>query len=142
MNGSYPNNKPHPGALDAYKAQIVTHLAAGLSGVRIHELLQEVGCLSSYSSIKTYIRELKGRADICIRFNTNPGEEAQVDFGYVGTLPDEHGKIRTAWVFNMRLSYARLDFYKVVCDQKVETFIQCHIEAFNYCRGIPKKVFT
>lgn len=140
MNGSYPNKKPHPSLLDAYKEKILAHLEAGLSGVRIHELLQEVGCSSSYSSIKTYIRELKGRADICIRFHTNPGEEAQVDFGYVGKLPDEHGKIRKAWVFNMRLSYSRLDFYKVVFDQKVETFIQCHIEAFNYFRGIPKIV--
>ena len=55
MNGCYPTKRPHPSALDAYKEKIVEHLEAGLSGVRIHELLQEVGCSSSYSSIKTYI---------------------------------------------------------------------------------------
>jgi transposase len=32
----------------------------------------------------------------------------------------------------MRLSYSRLDYYEVVFDQKVETWIQCHINAFRY----------
>jgi hypothetical protein len=40
----------------------------------------------------------------------------------------------------MRLSYSRLDFYKKVYDQKVETFILCHIEAFHYFGGIPKNI--
>ena len=37
------------------------------------------------------------------------------------------GKKRKTWVFNMRLSYSRLDYYEIVYDQRVETFIQCHI---------------
>lgn len=40
----------------------------------------------------------------------------------------------------MRLSYSRLDFYKKVYDQKVETFILCHIEAFHYFNGVPKSI--
>lgn len=139
-SGVYPTKKPHPSALDNYKEQILEYLESGLSGVRIHECLRDSGCSLSYSAIKNYIKELKGRKDICIRFHTNPGQEAQVDFGYVGKLPDHHGKIRKAWVFNMRLSYSRLDFYKVVFDQTVETFIKCHMDAFNYFGGIPELV--
>lgn len=138
--GKLPKKKPHPSKLDVYKEQILEYLDSGLSGVRIYELLQESGCSSSYSSIKVYIRNLKSREDICIRFHSLPGEEAQVDFGYVGRVPDFNGKQRKAWIFNMRLSYSRLDFYKVVYDQKVETFINCHIEAFNYFGGIPSTV--
>jgi len=40
----------------------------------------------------------------------------------------------------MRLSYSRLDYYEVVYDQRVETFIQCHINAFNYFGGIPQYI--
>lgn len=138
--GQLPEKKPHPSQVRDYKEQILEYLDSGLSGVRIHELLQSNGCALSYSSIKIYIRELKGRQDICVRFHTLPGEEAQVDFGYVGKLPDDSGKIRKAWVFNMRLSYSRLDFYKVVYDQKVETFINCHTEAFKFFGGIPNVV--
>jgi hypothetical protein len=40
----------------------------------------------------------------------------------------------------MRLSYSRLDYYEKVYDQKVETFINCHINAFEYFGGIPEVV--
>ena len=40
----------------------------------------------------------------------------------------------------MRLSYSRLDYYEKVYDQKVETFINCHINAFHYFKGVPETV--
>jgi hypothetical protein len=35
----------------------------------------------------------------------------------------------------MRLSYSRLDYYEVVFDQKVDTWINCHINAFKFFGG-------
>ena len=69
-----------------------------------------------------------------------PGEEAQVDFGYLGMSPDDTGKRKKTWVFNMRLSYSRLDYFEKVYDQKVETFIAAHIHAFEFFGGIPEYV--
>lgn len=138
--GGLLEKKPHPNRLDHYKEQILEYLDSGLSAVRIHELLSAKGCCLTYSSVKNYVKGLRGKESICIRFHTLPGEEAQVDFGYVGLLPDREGGKRKTWVFNMRLSYSRLDYYKVVYDQKVETFIDCHREAFNYFGGIPSVV--
>jgi hypothetical protein len=40
----------------------------------------------------------------------------------------------------MRLSYSRSDYYAVVFDQKVETWIKCHINAFNHFGGIPNVI--
>jgi len=130
--GDYPQKKPHPKVLDTYQEQILNLVEKDLSGVRIHEELQAMGANTSYSAVKRYIAEIKGRTDVHIRFHTKPGEEAQVDFGYVGLTPDSEGKRRKTWVFNMRLSYSRLDYYECVYDQKVETFIQCHINAFRF----------
>jgi len=138
--GDYPQKKPHPKVLDTYQEQILNLVEKDLSGVRIHEELQAMGANTSYSAVKRYIAEIKGRTDVHIRFHTKPGEEAQVDFGYVGLTPDSEGKRRKTWVFNMRLSYSRLDYYECVYDQKVETFIQCHINAFRFFKGIPAKV--
>lgn len=138
--GSYPSKKPHPKALDSYHEQILKLIENNLSGVRIHEELMAIGANVSYSAVKRYVAEIKGRNDVHIRFHTLPGEESQVDFGYVGLTPDQNGKRRKTWVFNMRLSYSRLDYYECVYDQKVETFIQCHINAFNFFNGIPAKV--
>ena len=38
----------------------------------------------------------------------------------------------------MRLSHSRFDYYEVVFDQTVETWIQCHINAFRHFGAVPK----
>ena len=131
-----------PSALDPYKEEIIDYLEHNLSGIRIFEELQRVGMSSSYSAVIRYIKKLNGKNDLCVRFHTLPGEEAQIDFGYVGLMPipGGNGKRKKAWVFNMRLSYSRLDYYEVVFDQKVETFINCHINGFKYFGGVPQVV--
>lgn len=72
--------------------------------------------------------------------NTLPGEEAQVDFGYIGKIPDPTGKFKKAWVFCMILCYSRLMYCEIVFNQEVETFIRCHENAFKYFGGVPKVV--
>ncbi len=136
----YPEKKPHPRVLDPYKEQIVKWMEGKLTGVRIHEELEGIGVKVGYSTVKEYISKIRKRENIFIRIHTLPGEEAQVDFGYVGLTPDNCGKRRKTWVFNMRLSYSRLDYYEKVYDQRVETFIQCHIHAFEYFKGVPEYV--
>lgn len=132
--------KRHPSKLDKYKEEINQYLEEGLSGLRIYEELQKTGLKLGYSTIKDYLAKIRKRENIFVRVHTKAGEEAQVDFGYVGLTPDNNGKRRRTWVFNMRLSYSRKDYYEKVYDQKVETFIQCHINAFNYFGGVPKCV--
>ena len=135
----YIAQKPHPRVLDDHKEQILEWLEENLSGVRIHEKMQEEGVKVGYSTVKDYICKIKKRENIFIPIHTLPGEEAQVDFGYLGyTL--YQGKKRKTWVFNMRLSYSRLDYYEIVYDQRVETFIRCHINAFNYFGGVPQYI--
>ena len=125
--------------LDNHRQTIVDFIEKGLSGIRVHEELQRLGIKTSYTSVSRYVSNLTKKEEFCIRFHTSPGEEAQVDFGYIGFLPYQ-GKKKKAWVFNMRLSYSRLDYYEVVHDQKVETFLKCHINAFKYFGGIPQIV--
>jgi transposase len=135
----YPTKKPHPRILDPYQEQIMEWLEENLSGVRMHEKMQEEGVKVGYSTVKDYISQIKRRENIFIRIHTLPGEEAQVDFGYLEYTMYQ-GKKRKTWVFNMRLSYSRLDYYEVVYDQRVETFIQGHIHAFNYFGGVPQYI--
>lgn len=126
--------------VDPYKEEIMEYLEKGLNCIRIHEELRAIGLKAKYRTVCEYIFRIKKKKDICVRFHTRAGEEAQVDFGYIGILPDSQGKKRKAWIFNMRLSYSRLDHYEVVFDQKVETFIECHINAFRYFGGVPEVV--
>jgi transposase len=135
----YQPKKPHPRILDPHHEQILQWLEENLSGVRIHEKIQQKGVKVGYSTVKEYLTLIKKKENVFIRIHTSPAEEAQVDFGYVGYTPYQ-GKRRKTWVFNMRLSHSRLDYYEVVYDQRVETFIRCHIHAFYFFGGIPQMI--
>ena len=111
-----PIRKQKESSLDGYKELIIELMEKDISGVRIHEELIKEGLKISYPSVARYLESIKGKNNVCVRFHTKAGEEAQVDFGYVGLLPSKNGKKVKAWVFNMRLSYSRLDYYKIVND--------------------------
>ncbi len=67
-----------------------------------------------------------------------PGQEAQVDFGYVGYMVDPiKSKLRKAYAFVMTLSYSRHRFVRFVFNQDVKTWIDCHIKAFEFFGGVP-----
>jgi transposase len=79
--------------------------------------------------------------DVAIPVETAAGDVAQVDFGYVGMLvdPSTH-KLRRAWVFTMVLGHSRHMFAKIVFDQRAETWVQLHIEAFAALGGVPRTI--
>ena len=79
--------------------------------------------------------------EVVIPVDTIAGEVAQVDFSYVGKLYDPRsGRQRKAWVFVMVLGYSRWMFAKVVFDQKVETWLKLHIDAFVALGGVPATI--
>ena len=64
---------------------------------------------------------------------------AQVDFGSIGKLWDpETGQMRQAYVFVMVLGYSRHMVTRIVFDQKVETWLRLHVEAFNELGSVPR----
>lgn len=74
-----------------------------------------------------------------IPVETLPGKFAQVDFGYVGkTYDPERGVRRKAWA--MTLGFSRRPFAWLTFDQKVETWLICHILAFEYFGGVPETI--
>ncbi len=126
--------------LDNYQGEIEGFLEQNLSKIRIFEELKKAGYNGSYQTITNYARSIESTGKVCVRFHTLPGQEAQVDFGDVGKLPNIQGKLCKAYIFNMRLCYSRLDYYEVVFNQKVETFIQCHINGFKFFKGVPEQI--
>ena len=125
--------------LDLQKDLILKYLSQGLTIVLIHQKLKERGIEISYSGTRKYINKLRGPNLPNILVVTPPGKEAQVDFGYAGYFIHKGKKVKT-WIFCMRLCHSRYDYYELVTNQKVETFVKCHINAFEYFRGVPEVV--
>lgn len=133
--------KPHPSMLDEYREFIEIQLNKGLSRQRIYQdLVREFNFKGSYTAVKDYARKLLATTQKAYMVLTSlPGEEAQVDYGYIGTIK-VNGKPKKAWVFIMVLSYSRYMYASIEFDQSVKSFIQCHVEAFHFFGGVPETV--
>jgi len=110
--------------------------------IRIHEVLKEKGFKGSYSSLSRYVSKHKKTEDgPIVRIETLPGEYAQVDFGYAGRIYDPLiGQDRKAYVFVMTLCFSRQAYYEIVKEQNLESWIYCHIHAFEYFGGVPEVI--
>ena len=110
-----------------------------MTAKQIKRLLDDQGEVYSYSSIKRYVREFKPDvARVTVRLETDAADQAQVDFGQVKlTLGDIKKKV---WAFVMVLSYSRHRFVRYVEHQDTNTWLDCHIRAFEFFGGCPKTV--
>lgn len=107
-------------------------------------LFTEEGTKVSEGSLRRYIKEnfseLKSSAST-VHLEIEAGQQAQVDFGYVGLMRDPlSGKMRKAWAFIMTLSYSRYRFVRFVFRQDIKTWIDCHVRAFNFFGAVPKTI--
>ena len=135
-----PSTYHRPSKLDAFKEQIETYLDSGLTAVLVHQKLeQKHGLKMCYSSVRKYVAALKSK-EVYVPIHTAPGEEAQVDFGYLGKFRQTDGRRVKVWIFSMVLSHSRYAYYEIVTDQNVLTFIRCHIHAFEFFGGVPEWV--
>jgi len=129
--------------VEPYRSVVGEYLKLGVEMATIHSrLVREHGYRGSYSSVKRFVRHLRPREpEVCIRIETAPGHQAQVDFGGVGRIRDgATGKLRQAYCFVMTLSYSRHQYAELVFDQKMETWIGCHRRGFEFFGGVVREV--
>lgn len=125
-----------------YRALVIRLHREGVESAAIWERLKERGFDGSYSAVWRYIQKLDpSQPDVTVRVETEPGAEVQVDFGYAGKLIEpKTSKLRKSWAFVMTLSWSRHQYVEFVFDQKVATWLRCHVNAFAYLGGVPKRV--
>ena len=115
-----------------------------ITAKQIWRLFQEkTGLPIGYCTMKRYLRSQFqfGASPVTVRLEVAPGSQAQVDFGSAGKMVDPAtGQSRRAWAFLMTLSYSRHRFVRLVFRQDVDTWIDCHVRAFEYFQGVPATV--
>jgi hypothetical protein len=129
-------------ACEAFHEQILAKIEQGLEGVRIQQdLAAEHGdAAPSYYSVRRYVAKLRRSAALPFRrMETQPAEEAQVDFG-VGAAVTCDGKLRRPWIFRIVLSYSRKGYSEAVWRQTSEAFMACLENAFRHFGGVPRRL--
>lgn len=131
--------KKHRSKLDEHRSYLKKRYEkTGLSAVRLTEEIREMGFTGSVDIVRRYLRELdsdrfSGRATV--RFETPPGEQAQVDWAEVGSFIDEAGRKRKVYAFVMLLCFSRMLYVEFTLRMRIEELIRCHEHAFEYFGG-------
>jgi len=112
----------------------------------IHQrLADELGLAVSVASLRRYVRahfpEHARREVVLWRPAVEPGGEAQVDYGYMGTWADPtSGRRRRVWAFSMVLPYSRYLFVRPVLVMDQQAWVEAHVAAFEFFGGCPAKL--
>ena len=132
-----------PSFFDTYHDTIKKYLKDDrLTRLRIYELLRdEHGVNKTYDSLCKYIQKHFPKAPEAYGVQiTKPGEIAEVDFGYLGMLPGNDGKLVKAWGIAVILSFSRHGYWAVTYDQKLATLTRQLKMAFEYFGGVSRKL--
>ena len=96
-----------------------------------------------YTAVTDILRELRPprTGGFEVRFETPPGEQAQVDFAQFDLeFTDEPDVRRIVWLFSMVLGCSRLIWARFVVHQDLQSMLRCHIAALEAIGGAPREI--
>jgi transposase len=123
--------------LDRWRAFLQGRAAeVGFNAAVLHRELAEQGAVVSYRAVAHYISGWRGqwRAEpATVRFETSPGEQAQVDWGSTWVFFGEE-RVRIH-IFTMVLGYSRRLFAKAYRSEGLDSLLDGHASAFGHFGG-------
>ena len=72
-----------------------------------------------------------------MRFETAPGEQAQMDWGHFGNFGGKR-----LYGFALTLSWSRMQYVEFTQRQDAETLLHCMMHALAFFGGVPQTVLT
>lgn len=130
--------------LDPYKDYIKNRLEQyDLSAERLYKEIKQQNYLGSYNWLAHYVAKVKKeyRTQAIMRFETLPGEQSQVDWGYLGEIYDQNlNRTIKIHCFFMILGYSRMLYAEVFENMRLENFLLGHNNAFSYFKGYTREI--
>jgi transposase len=132
-----------PSALEPFKTYIVDRLTEHpqLTGTRLGAELRERGYTHGLAQLRRFIAKVRAPRPrkAYLRVETEPGEQAQVDWGFFGSLRIGRTQ-RPLSAFSMVLSWSRALYVDFSLDMKMETFNAMHRRALTAFGGVPQRI--
>jgi len=134
------NGRARQSKLDAFKAFIDTVLEDNpfLNREILLERLRKQGYEGRISILRDYAAAVPRKITkaAAIRFETEPGRQAQVDWKEFGKQVVD-GRETKLYAFVMVLGYSRRPFVRFTTSMDQSTLLACHVLAFTSFGGVP-----
>jgi len=147
---NYLSERPRPrikpkrqSKLDPFRDYVRTTIEqnVGMNGELIYDSIRKMGYSGKRSVLKEYITKIRRDTErqAVIRFETEPGFQAQVDWVEFGKQIVD-GKPRKLYAFTMVLGFSRFPFVQFTTDMTSATLLACHEIAIQHFVGVPSEI--
>ena len=141
----YGPRAPRAQLLDPYRSYLRERVTAypGLRGTRLLREIRALGYPGGYTQLTAYLRTVRPPLEPGFehRFETGPGEQAQVDFAQFKTVfADQPERVRVVWLFSLVLGYSRFLAGRFVFGQNLASVLRCHLHVLESLGGIPRRI--
>jgi transposase len=131
--------------LDPFKATIAELLEqdAKASAMVIAQRLRPLGFTGGLSILKDYLHAVRTETATkraYVRMEPGPGERFEIDWGHFGALLYQ-GHARKLYAFCLVECHSRKLFVEFTHSQSFETFVRCHIHAFQFLDGVARELW-
>ncbi len=128
--------------VDPYRPFIDEQLARypKLRATRLYDMLRERGYPGSVRTLREFVATVRPRPrrEPYLLTETLPGEQAQVDWAYIGKLAFPGGE-RALWLFVMVLGHSRAMWGEFVLDLSVHSLCRSLVRASVALGGVPRQ---
>jgi transposase len=136
-----PRPRPRPSIVDPFEP-ILQELLARYPNLTAERALQELrqrGFAGGYTVVRQRVRRLRPRpAPAPVpRFETGPGQQAQMDFGVYDLDFTREGR-RRVYLFSYLLGYSRRQYLHWVESMDLLTTLREHVHAFHHLGGVAR----
>jgi transposase len=134
--------------IEPYRPRIEQMLGTNTVTTVHQRLRDEEGLSVGISSFRRYcwveFPDEHNRDKVTVaRPDVEPGDEAQIDYGYLGTFFDPVSqKLRKVWAFVMVLAFSRHMFVRPVLKMDQASWTATHVAAFSYFGGAPRRLVS
>jgi transposase len=111
-----------------------------LRATRLWDMLRERGFEGSARSVRRFVRTVRPAPtrEAFLRLDPLVGEQAQIDWAHVGSLPVAGGR-RSLWLFLMVLSWSRAMWGEFCFDLTVHSLLRSLVRASTYFGGTTRQ---
>ncbi len=143
-----PERKPHrrrSSKLDPYKKTVGELMDQGVFNCEvIYERIKAEGYAGGRTILRNYVKDFRPprQTPAVRRYETKPGEQAQVDWGEYTYIDEVKGEVRKLYLFVMILGYSRAIYTEFANRCNANAFNRCLIHAFEYFGGVTDVLLT
>jgi transposase len=133
---------PRPRKIDPYTDYLQRRMAEGVYNTRkLYREIQAQDYPGGLTQVILYVQPFRPprQEKATVRFETEPGQQAQVDWGSCG-YEDDEGRHQTLYCFVMTLGWSRMMYVEFTTEGDTGSFMRCHQHAFEYFGGVPREV--